>query len=252
MDGRLFQAFVSWYLISIDILLVVGIICFLQLPREKKLKKSYWLPFLILIFTIFYENLGAYTNYNFRFKGAVNAFFGNTEHPEYNFWLFNIANKQLATVLYLLLIKSWLEPSKRKYISWMIILLIIAVQLLQFSGIEPIYLGQPIIAALGANMILVSSGIYFSSLLTNENYLMVNPLRILSFWQMTVFLFTYSLTYIASVSVLYIHLNFPNLLIPLLNINRVLGILNLWVLVIIIASPKFTRYFDSEPSYKFI
>ncbi|MEB2779402.1 histidine kinase [Algoriphagus sp. C2-6-M1] len=250
MDSRLFQAFVSWYLVSIDLLLLLGIFYFAKLPKDKRANSHYWLPFLILTFTVFYENMGAYTNYNYEFKKWVNAFLGNTENPNYNLWLYNVANKHLSTILYLFLIKSWLDPSKKKSIYWMIILFIVIIQVLQFSGIEPIYSNQPIIFAIGANMILVGSGLYFISLITNDNYLNSNPLKLLSFWQMTFILFTYSLTYIYSVSLLYLFKVNPQLLISIGHIDMAMGILNLSILVLTIASPQLSRILEREPSYE--
>ncbi len=249
MDSRFFQAFVDWYQVSIDVLFILGIIYFLKLPKEKKANSFYWLPFLILAFTVFYENMGAYTIFNNEFNKGVNAFFGNTENPRYNLWLFNIANKQISTILYLFLIRSWLEPSKKKYVNWMIILFIVAIQVLQVSSLEPIYGDQPLIFTFGANMILIASGIYFIGLMTNEQYLATNPIRLLSFWQMTFILFTYSLTYITSVSLMYLYANYPQLLSSLLRIDWVLGVINLGVLVLTLASPKFPGVFEKEPFF---
>ncbi|WP_075350075.1 histidine kinase [Algoriphagus marinus] len=249
MQDKLWVEFGGWYLVSIDILLIIGIFYFLKLPKEKKANSFYWLPFFILAFTVFYENLGGYTNYNFEFNKAVNAFLGNTEYPRYNLWLFNITHTHIATILYLFLIRSWLEPSKKKYINWMIIFFAVVVQVLQISGIEPIYLDQPIISTIGANMIIIGSGLYFIGLMNNDQYLAANPLRLLSFWQMTFILFTYSLTYITSVSLLYIYTLYPQLATSLHYINLVMGVLNLIILVLTVASPQLPKLFEKEPDY---
>lgn len=209
----------------------------------------YWLPFLILAFTVFYENMGAYTNYNFEFNKAVNAFLGNKEYPRYNLWWFNFANKQISIILYLLLIRSWLVPSKKKYISWMIVIYIVIIQTLQFSGIEPITQNQSIIFAFGANMILVGSGLYFIGLISNDIYLDSNPLRLLSFWQMTFILFTFSLTYINSVALIYLWNVNKELGMSLSQIDRVLAIINLSLLAVTAALNKFNRIFEPEPNY---
>ena len=249
MDSRFIQAFVNWYLIMIDLLVIVSIIHYVKLPKNKRVNSHYWLPFLILSFTVFYENMGAYTNYNYEFKKLVNVFLGNSEHPNYNLWWFNFSNKQICTILYLLLIKSWIEPSKKRYINFMIIIFIVITQVLQFSGIEPITLNQPIIFAIGANSILVASGLYFIGLISNDNYLESNPLRLLSFWQMTFILFTYSLTYINSVALLYLWNINKELVASLMTIDRVMGIINLSLLGMTLISFKFNTIFDSEPNY---
>tara|TARA_R110002012_G_scaffold286864_2_gene478698 strand:- start:20156 stop:20914 length:759 start_codon:yes stop_codon:yes gene_type:complete len=249
MDTKFFQTFGDWYLISIDIILTIGIIYFLKLSGSERSNSRYWLPFLILAFTVCYENMGAYTNYNYEFKKSVNAFLGNTEFPRYNLWLFNIANMQVLTILYLFLIKSWLVPSNKKYINWMLIAFVVSSQIIQFSGIEPIYWFQPIIFTIGANMILVGSWLYFVGLMKNDAYLNSNPLRLTSFWQMTFILFTYSLTYINDVSKPYLVTYNYGLGISLSQTETVMGCFNLAILVLTIASPKLPKLFEKEPFY---
>jgi hypothetical protein len=121
---------------------------------------------------------------------------------------------------------------------------------LSFTGIEPNYLNQPIIFALGANMILVGSGLYFVGLISNEMYLTASPLRLLSFWQITFILFTYSLTYINSVSVVYLYKVNRQLGLSLAQINLVMGVLNLSILVLTLADPKLSGVFQKEPFYE--
>lgn len=133
----------------------------------------------------------------------------------------------------------------------MMITFFIVVQVLQLSGIEPVYLNQPLIFTFGANLILLGSGFYFIGLMTNEQYLSVNPLRLLSFWQMTFILFTYSLTYISSASLMYLYTNYPQLLASLLKIDWVMGVLNLAILVLTVASPRYPYLFEREPYFEF-
>ncbi|SIN98663.1 histidine kinase [Algoriphagus halophilus] len=250
MPSPFWTAFGDWYLFAIDALLLIGTFYFLKLKKEEKANSYYWLPFFILAFTVFYENLGAYTNFNFEFKKSVNALLGNTEFPKYNLWLYNITNKQISTILYLFLIKNWLEPTKKKYINWMLIVFVIVSLVLQITGIEPLYLNQPIIFSMGANMILIGSGLYFVALITNQYYLNSNPLKLLSFWQMTFLLFTYSLTYINSMTVIYLYEINSQLGIGIVQIDRVLGILNKVILVLIIASPLLKKVFVKEPIFR--
>ncbi|WP_425636931.1 histidine kinase [Algoriphagus yeomjeoni] len=247
MESRFYQIFTDWYLIAISFLLIVGIFYFLKLPKHLKADKFFWFPFLILAFTVLYENMGGYLKYNFEFNKLVNAALGNVENPTYNVWLFNIGYYQIGTILYLFLIKNWLVPSKKKYINWLVFVFIVLVIAIQLLGIEPIYTNQPIIFAIGANMILVGSGLYFIGLITEDNYLNSNPFKLLSFWQMTFILFTYSLTYINSVALLYLWNINKELAISLMQINRVLGVINLSILVLWVASPSLTKIFEIEP-----
>lgn len=250
MDDRLVQVFSHWFTIYTNIFLVIGIICFIKLAKEKRADIHYWLPFLILVFTVIYENMGRYTVYDFEFNKSVNAYLGNTENPKFNLWLFNIARRQIGTILFLLLIKTWLEPSKKKYIDWMIYIFIVITFGLQFSGIESTYLNQPIIFTFGANMILIGSGLYFIGMITHERYLASNPLRLLSFWQMTFIMFTYTLSYISSVALMYLYEVNPVLGKALQQIGDLMLLLNLGVLTLTIASPLFPGIFRKEPSYE--
>ena len=250
MSDRFIEAFFTaypQYSIPPDLLLLIGIFIFIKLPKEKKRNIHFLLPFVILCFTVFYGNLGSYTNYNYEFKKSVNAYFGNTEYPQFNLWLFNIAERQVGTILYLMLIKSYLRPFKRKIINWMIFLFIVTASILQFSGIEPIYLNQPIIFAIGANMILFGSALYFTDLITHPSYLNSNPLRLTSFWQMTAITFMFTLSYISSVALIYLYEVNPVLGSSLQAIGIYLGILTLAVLTISIASPLLPNIFDKEP-----
>lgn len=251
MDERLVQAFSHWFTISTNILLIIGVLCFIKLPKIRKADIHYWLPFLILAFTVFYENMGSYTNYNFEFKKSVNAYLGNTEYPKFNLWLHNITERQVGVIFYLLLIRLWLVPSKKKYIDLMIYIFIVAALILQFSGIEPLYLNQPIIFSIGANMILIGSGLYFIGIITEEEYLVCNPMRLPSFWQMTFVMFTFSMTYISSVALMYLYQVNPVLGKALQNVGIVMKFLTLVILALSIASPLLPRIFQKEPSYEF-
>lgn len=245
---NLLDALFDWYFVSIDLLLIVGTIYFFKLPKEKKQSRFYWLPFFILAFTVLYENLGAVIFYIPDFNAWVNEILGNTVYPQFNIWFFNITNRYCTTILYLFLIKTWLEPSKQRYLNWMIIGYILLGIIFLITGYEPIYLNQPVTFAVGANMILAGSGLYFIGLITYEKYLAADPLRLLSFWQMTTILFTYSVTYINSVSITYLYEVNPQLGVSLINIDMVMSILNLFILMLIVVSPNL-KWIKEEPLY---
>lgn len=239
----------DWYNYSVIIIFIIGVVCFLQLPKNRRREKFYLLPFSLLTIIFFYENLGLYASFNTEFNASVNKFFGNTQNQNYTAWVYNIFNQYIAVALYLFLIQSWLPLAKRKYLNWLILAFAVVILVLLILRVEPIYLNQPMIFAVGANMILIGCGIYFISLITDERYLEANPIRLISFWQVTFFLFTYSLTYITWVSSMYIFSVNPELARSLMQIDRVLGIFNLFILVLIIASPKYPRIFETEPYY---
>lgn len=249
MDNRIIEIFGGWYMISIDLFLIVGIFAFLSLPKEKRSNQFYWLPALILLFTVFYENLGAYSIYNRDFNRSMNAFFGNTEFPRYNLWLFNLTNRLIGTILYLFLIRTWIVPSKKKILSGMILIFVTANLGLWALGIEPIYFNQPIIFAIGANFILIGCGLYFIGLISDDKYLNSSPWKLVSFWQMTFILFTYSLTYINSISILYLFSVNPELGRGLAKIDWIMSLINLGIFVLIVVSPKFPQVFEKEPYY---
>ncbi|MHA7129601.1 histidine kinase [Algoriphagus namhaensis] len=249
MDPKFLESFGGWYMVSIDLLMIMGIILFLSLPKKKRSEQFYYLPILILVFTVFYENLGAYTIYDKDFNAHMNAFFGNTENPGYNLWVFNIFNRLVGTVLYLILIRCWVTPSKKIILTWMIWIFIACSLLVWIMGIEPIYLNQPITFALGANFILIGCGLYFLGLISDDGYLNSNPLKMISFWQMTFLLFTYSLTYINSVSLTYLYSVNPQLGMTLIKIDWVMSLTNLAIFILIVASPKLPRLFETEPYY---
>jgi len=250
MDSDIWVAFGLRNLLVLDFFLVLGAFLFLRLPNEMKANRKYWLPFLILCFIFFYQNFGAYTNYNFEFKKAVNAYLGNTEFPQFNLWLFNITRRQIQVVLYLLLVKSWLEPSKKKYITWMIYAFIFIALALQISGIELMYLQQPIIYSIGANMILVACWLYFIGMMTNKEYMESNPTRLLSFWATTILLFDYSITYIYTISLFYLFQVNPSLGRSLNQVVDIINLFNTSTLLLLIAAPFLSRFFDEEPIYK--
>jgi hypothetical protein len=249
MDNRFLDSLGHWYLIVVDLLLIIGLFYFLKLPKSEKASSIFWLPFLILTFTFFYENLGSYAKYNSAFNSDVNALIGNIEYPKYNIWVYNLTNAQIAPVLYLLLIKNWLAPSQGKYISRMIIFFLIATLGLQIFGIEPLYFNQPIINSLGSSFIFIGCGLYFIQLISHGKYMESNPLKLISFWQMTIILFTYSLSHIYSVSFQYLYYINPDLTSSLSYINKALGILSLAILVLTLAAPCFPRLFEKEPSF---
>ncbi len=248
MDSRFFQVFVEWYLISIDILLIVGIIYFLKLPKEKKVNSYFWLPFLILSFTVFYENFGAYSIYNFEFNKAVNALLGNTENPRYNVWLYNIFNIYILTFLYLFLIRLYVNARNRKIINGMMIFYLMAILFFNSLGIEKVYDNQPIIFFIGASFLIIASGLYFMMFIKEDIYLDINPLRLFSFWQVTFILFNYSTVFLLFISRKYLWENYYSLFNSLSYISIIFGIIILVIFLATITWPSLNWKYEKQPT----
>ncbi len=129
---------------------------------------------------------------------------------------------------------------------------VISALVLQLTGIELMYLQKPIIFAIGSNLILVACGLYFIGLITNENYLQANPLRLLSFWATTFILFDYSINYIYNLTQLYLYTLNPSFGRSLNEVVNVVKAIGMIPLILLIAAPFLTKLFDREPLHESI
>lgn len=241
--------FLNWYLISVDVLAIFSMFSFLRLRTSKRLNPNYFLPFLIVVFTAFYENLGAYFWYNTELNASVNEFLGNTANPKYTVWFYNIVNQELMTILILLLLRSFLPRNKKKVVNWLLLFFVVSSVLIQILGLEPIYGSQPLIFSIAAGAILTGCGLYFMSFMTDDRYMESNPLRLASFWQVTFILFYHSVIFLKTVSQKYLwseNYAFGN---SLEFINTVIWILILGAMLLTYASRFSTLNLDKEPSY---
>ncbi len=228
--------------------MLIGIVHFFRLSKSERGNIFYWLPLLILVFTVAHENVGAFT-LDSEFNRSVNAFFGNTENPKYNLWLKNITFYYLGIILYLALIRLWIIPSRKKILTAFIVSFTLIAPIIWLLEFEPFYLNQSVAYAIGANLILIGCGLYFIGLITDDKYLNSEPIRLLSFWKVTFILFNYSLTYINSVSLAYVYSINEDMADSLIIVDMLLSVINLAILVLILASPNFPRTFQREPYY---
>jgi hypothetical protein len=239
----------NWYLLILDALLIVGLIYFILLGAEKRVSKLYWLLFFVLSFTVFYENFGAYLTYNSSLNAHINAFLGNTKNPNYNLWLYNLTGNVIIPCSYMLIIRLYVSHLYKKLVSVMLFSFISFLIVFQLVKLEPVYGPQLIAYSLGATLVLISCILFFISLMKDPVYLEVNPLRLLSFWQVTVILFYYSLTFLTNNSAEYLWKTQPSLAVSLNWINVFLGIISLMAIVIIIAAPNLNIKLEKEPTY---
>ncbi len=242
------DAFLSWYNIVIDVILVLGIISFIKLPKQKRASSYYWLAFLILIFTVFYESTGSFFLFSRELNAEINAFLGNTEHPKYTLWVYNIFNIYILTFLYLFLIRQYVTNRNRKVINGMMIFYLVAILFLNSLGIEKVYDSQPIIFFIGASFLIIASGLYFMMFIKEDIYLDINPLRLFSFWQITFILFNYSTVFLLFISRKYLWQNYYSLYASISYINVILGILTLIVLLMTLAIPSLKWKYEKQPT----
>lgn len=243
----LLRLFFNWYMISIDLLLLIGLIFFIKLPYTKRVEKLYWIPFLIIWLTVVYENFGAFLTYEKTFNEKINLFLGNNINLNYNIWLFNIGNLQICTVLFLWLISLYL-PKKNKRLVRIFIWIFIGFSLVsQILGFQPIYDSQPFLFAIGAGFVMISCGLYFISFMNKDVYLGINPLRLFSFWQVIFILFYFSLIFLKTISEKYIYELDKSFAMSLAYINPAMWILIMTIFVLTIIAASMQWEFEIEP-----
>ncbi len=236
-------------MIILDLILIIGVFCISRGPKDKRADIKYWLPFLIVLLAFFYENLGAYTNFNFEMKRSVNALLGNTKNPKYNVWVFNIFNQQLLTLLILYLLKSYLSIRKKKIVNWLMFFFLGTSVFIVGFGFEPIYGSQPLIFSIAAGSILISCGLYFMSFITDDSYLESNPLRLASFWQVTFILFYHSMIFLKTVSQKYLWAENMDLYKSLNYINTILWLFIMITMLLSYSTDSLKLKLEREPNY---
>ena len=236
------ENFFGPYMLCLDILLITGTVFFFLLPREKRKNHSYLLPFLILVLVLCYENLGAYTAYFRNSNQWVYQFFGSESTDNYNLWVWNIFNYQIGNFLFLALIKNWVkDPKRKKIIHYFQIGFVVLSILFQLVGLQPILDNQTLIYFIGSISVIIACGIFFIDLITSDYYLELNPLKLPSFWQITLILFQHTMMFLTEISFDYI-LSISNaLLLSLYKISQTLYVLLLIVFVFSIGEPLFNK-----------
>jgi hypothetical protein len=239
--------FFNWYIIVIYIIFFLGIISFFSLPKNMRASAFYWLPFLILVLTVTYETMGGFFIFYKDLNAQINAFLGNTENPRYNVWVFNIFNIYLLTIFYLFLIRQYYTVKYKKFINGMLIFYLLAIFVLNFTGLEKVYDSQPILFFISATFLIIASGGYFIMFLQEDVYLEVNPLRLFSFWQVTFILFNYSVLFLLQISQKYMWENHYSLFRSLTYINMGFGIIILLVFSATLAWPCLKWNYENQP-----
>lgn len=211
------------YIISINLIGIVGVSFFLILPLSAKNKAEYYLPFLLLFLVIFYENFGAYLLVEKITNQKIHEWLFNVPYQGWNIWVFNLFYAQISKLSFLSIIQNQLKGKKQKKIIQGIWIGFLFICLgLQWTGIEPLYDFQPIISGLGNVCIVFACCLFFIELITAKSYLEIDPLYLWSFWFITLTLFQSSMVFLTDVSYEYLTLFNVPLYDSLIYISQIL------------------------------
>ncbi|GAB3227985.1 hypothetical protein GCM10027454_27380 [Algoriphagus aestuariicola] len=149
----------------------------------------------------------------------------------------------------MLLIHSYLPRGKKALIKKLMYGFMVFVLIFEGLQIQPFYLVQGILAAVGSLCILASCMTYFYSLMTHEEYLSVELLRLPSFWQVTFIFFYVSLNYSSDISFSYLSERNPEFVTSILWVAKVSGVAQSLVFLACFTAPALKIKLENQPSY---
>ncbi len=197
------------YFLSINTIGVLGIFFFLILPFSKKIKTENYLPFLLLILVISYEDFARYLTVDKALNQKIHEWLFDVPFQGWNVWAYNLFYGQISKFLFLFIILNQVQNQRLRnaiHGIWSFFLLFCI--LLQLLKLEPLYGLQPIIGGTGNGCIIIACCLFFIDLITSDFYLEKDPLVLWQFWFATLTLFQTSLVFLSEVS--YEYLIFSN------------------------------------------
>ncbi|MBN7810029.1 hypothetical protein J0A68_03620 [Algoriphagus sp. H41] len=241
--------FRDWISVSNYVFLVLLCIVFFRLPSALRKRSDYLLPFIYIFIFVTIDPVG----FGFRLfqnvNGPINEFFGNHEKPFYNAWLYNIVLKMAMPVVALLLVKNYLPAKQQVSVKWILIAFVSFAIVYQALQLEPIYLNQGILFAVGALCMLSACFIYYHALMTREEYVFTNILLLPSFWQVTFIMFYTSLTYFNNISANFLTENHSAFLVSMYKVSRFTGVAQSLVYFLCLAAPLLKLKVENQPNY---
>lgn len=193
------------YILLIDLIVLLGSISFLVLSRKDQKTSIYRLLLSSLILVFVYENVAYY---------LASGHIGNN-------WVYLIFYGHFATWVNLLIIKEFiLNPKLKRVIVGFVVAILI------FSGIPCLFGYIPwnssgeYTSFLTGSLMIISCGIFFYELLTNDGYLNINPLHFSGFWIVTFLLFFYSASFMILISHAYLVKNYLDVYVVVFEITR--------------------------------
>lgn len=239
------------YFILVSIFGILALLIFLALPKEKKKQLEFLLTFSFITLVAFYENFSSYLLVDKSLNSFFHSIISDTPFQGWNLWAYNLFNYQISKVVLLMLILGFIYDSrKRRILSVILSIFIIACITVQVLGIEPLYNFQTSIYFLGNSSLIIASGFYFIDLITHEKHLSINPLKDWKFWISTLILFQTSMTFLVDVGFEYIALNHTELYIIFNILSKILYIIILLIMTLFLVSgvlwkkPKTSNTYD--------
>lgn len=218
----------NWYFFTISGIFILGLILFFFLEKDKRGKPEFYLPFSLILLSVFYEYLAAVTVVFSEINKWLYGIFNYPHENNYNLWVYNFFGSHLISLLFLALIYQYLfSPPKKRIVKGLSLLFIFSYVGFQVSGIESLFEQQAYSIFVGYSAVIIACGLYFMELISHPAYLEINPLKAFSFWQVTAILLNDTLKFLLEISYKYIISISMNLMESLYLISAVT-----WILVL--------------------
>lgn len=182
-------------------------------------------------------------------NGVINTFFGNADKPTYNAWWHNISLWIALPIVVMLLIRSYLPARQKALVKKLLTAFIVFVFVFEVLQIQPFYLPQSILAAVGSLCILSSCLVYFYVIMIKDEYLSIDLLRLSSFWQVTFILFYTSLSYAGDISYSYLSEKNPEFAISIIWVAKISGVFQSLAFLMCFAAPTLKIKLENPPTY---
>lgn len=188
----LFFERIGYYQILLVGFAIAGLIGYSILSKEQKKNESVKLSLAIVIVVAFYEILGTV----FSSQKIVNN------------WVYNLFGTHVTTVLFVLLIRSFLKRERhKKAVNMFIVLFLLISFFLYLIGISQINDAGEYVSFFSTVLVLCCSSLYFFELIYLDDFLEINPLKEFSFWASTAILFYFSSSFMIYISIKYLYTN---------------------------------------------
>lgn len=220
---------VDYYIVCIVFLSIAGGISFFRLSQEDKKIQINRLLFAALILVFFYEILATVL--------ATNKIT--------NLWVYMVFFNHFAFWINLLILRELIfRSSLKKLILGLMVAFFLLSGLPYLIGIIPLNDTGEYPALLGGSIVILSCGMFFYELLSNDKYLSINPLQFSGFWIGTLLLFFYSASFMIFISYGYLIKNYVDVYYLVIQLTRTSALLLYLIFFLSLAKWKGFRIFN--------